>query len=180
LLGDWSDYSLYCRATNLLSRRCSISRPGIEFVTMLCCGNQQRLLLERRRSQDQAARRCERDGQRRHLDPDLTPEYDLTEDDFLDEVVLEIVDQSDAYNKIQIEYLDRANNTTRRSRSLMISTTSSRSALRQQDVQQFHDICDARSPARRRSCGFSGRSSSAISIISTCRWISSGSSRWIM
>jgi hypothetical protein len=79
--------------------------------------------------------------------PNLSPDYDLTEDDFLPgddaPVQLEIVDQSDAYNVVQVEFLDRANQY-----NVAIATADDNANItafgqRKQDSTQYHCIADA-------------------------------------
>lgn len=81
--------------------------------------------------------------------PDLTPVYDLTDDDFLadsssgDPVTLNRSDVADSDNIVQLEYLDRSN-----AYQTAIATARDQSAIdawgqRVADPTQAHDICDA-------------------------------------
>jgi len=79
--------------------------------------------------------------------PNLTPVYDLNDDDFLadsssDPVTLDRSDVADSNNIVQLEYLDRAN-----AYQTAIATARDQSAIdawgqRVADPTQGHDICD--------------------------------------
>lgn len=77
--------------------------------------------------------------------PDLTPVYDLNEDDFLkgSSVVQEIVDQSDAYNNVQVEYLDRSNQYNTAIAPAQDLSNIIEYGRRKEDPQAMHSICDA-------------------------------------
>ncbi|MFZ5658776.1 MAG: phage tail protein [Pseudomonadota bacterium] len=80
--------------------------------------------------------------------PDTTPRYDLTDDDFLpqgsgDPVTCERGSQADAWNQLQVEYLDRA-------ADYNIATVTAKDlanievyGLRPASPEKYHAICDA-------------------------------------
>jgi hypothetical protein len=73
----------------------------------------------------------------------ISPVFDINEDSLLDEVTLEIVDQTDAYNYVQVEYLDRANQYQPAVAVAQDLDNIVTFGLRKRDPEQFHDICDA-------------------------------------
>ena len=86
----------------------------------------------------------------RTFTPDLTPVYDLTEDDFMPQggeggppVTQEIVDQTDAYNIIQVEYLDRAHQYNTAIATAQDLDNIIQYGARKQDPISLHAICDA-------------------------------------
>jgi hypothetical protein len=143
LLGDLSDFSLYCRANNLLLSPVLESQvTGQDFLRRIfdqtnCEPVWSEGVLKVRTYGDANAT-----GNSVTWTADLTPEYDLNEDDFLDEVELEVVDQSDAYNYVQVEYLDRSNQYQPAVAVAQDLDNVMTFGLRKRDPEQFHDICD--------------------------------------
>jgi hypothetical protein len=149
LIGDLSDYSLYCRANNLLLSPVLESQSSAASVLeeWLTATNSAAFwsegVLKIRPYGDAAAT-----GNAVTWTPDLTPAYDLTEDDLVagDDgaaVSIEILDQSDAYNIVQFEFLDRANQY-----NVGIATAQDLDNIvtygpRKQDPTTVHCICDA-------------------------------------
>jgi hypothetical protein len=148
LIGDLSDWSLYCRANNLLLSPVLESQAAANtIITEWCLATNSAPfwsegVLKVRPYGDTAAT-----GNGVTWTPNLTPIYDLTEDDFeasdTGPVVLDIVDQSDAYNIVQLEFLDRANQY-----NVGIATASDLANIfeygaRKQDPTTVHSIVDA-------------------------------------
>jgi len=149
LIGDLSDYSLYCRANNLLlspvlesqSSAASVLEEWLTATNSAAFWSEGQLKI--RPYGDAAAT-----GNGVTWTPDLTPVYDLTEDDLLADddgatVSLEIVDQSDAYNIVQFEFLDRDNQY-----NVGIATAQDLDNIvtygpRKQDPTTVHCICNA-------------------------------------
>lgn len=144
LIGDLSDYSLYCRSNNLLLSPALESQVSAsEFITeVMAATNCEPVwsegVLKVRTYGDAPAT-----GNGVTWTPDLTPAYDLTEDDFVGGVSLEIRDQSDAYNVVQVEFLDRANQY-----NVAIATADDLANVvqfgeRKADPETWRGICDA-------------------------------------
>lgn len=149
LIGDLSDYSLYCRANNLLlspvlesqSSAASILEEWLTATNSAAFWSEG--MLKIRPYGDAAAT-----ANGVTWTPDLTAAYDLTEDDLIvddsgNAVSIEIVDQSDAYNIVQFEFLDRANQY-----NVGIATAQDLDNIvtygrRKQDPTTVHCICDA-------------------------------------
>jgi hypothetical protein len=148
LIGDLSDYSLYCRANNLLLSPVLESQSGAASVMeeWLTATNSAAFwsegVVKIRPYGDAAAT-----GNSVTWTPDLTPAYDLTEDDLVvddsgNAVSIEIVDQSDAYNIVQFEFLDR-----NQQYNVGIATAQDLDNIvtfgrRKQDPTTVHCICD--------------------------------------
>jgi hypothetical protein len=144
LLGDLSDYSLYCRANNLLLSpvldeqvAASDFIKTIMDITHSDCFYSEGVL-KIKPFGDAAAT-----ANGVTWTPDLTPLFDLSEDDFSDEVVLEIADQADACNQVQCEFLDRANEYAPAVAPAQDLDNILTYGARKQDGQQWHYICDA-------------------------------------
>jgi hypothetical protein len=146
-IGNLSDWSLYCRANNLLlspgPRQPAI---GIEFLSEWMTATNSEVVwsegvLKVGSYGDTAAT-----GNSVTWTPNLTPAYDLTEDDFQPvdgkPVKLEIVDQSNAYNIVQVEFLDRANQYNTGIAAAQDLANITQYGRRKQDPTTLHCICD--------------------------------------
>jgi hypothetical protein len=149
LLGNWTEWSTYCRANNLLVSPLLESQvQASAFLNeMTDVTNSAAFwsegLLKIRPYGDRAAT-----GNGVTFTPNLTPCYDLTENDFLSSgngppVTATIVDQSDAFNIVQVEFLDRAHQY-----DIGIATSFDDANIflygsRKQDPTTWHSICDA-------------------------------------
>lgn len=144
LIGDLSDYSTYCRANGLLlSPVLDSQSTGSDFLKRIAGQSNSEFfwsegLLKAKPYGDAAAT-----GNGVTWTPNLTPIFDLDEDDFLSEVSLEIVDQSDAYNSVSIEFLDRSNQYQPAPQPAYDLDNIVTFGLRKRDIEQCHDICDA-------------------------------------
>ena len=81
--------------------------------------------------------------------PNLTPVYDLTDDDFIvsgaqDPLRVERKTNADAYNQIQVEYLDRANDYNIAVAEVKDQANIEQYGLRPKDAVSMHGICDAK------------------------------------
>ncbi|GHH09402.1 hypothetical protein GCM10008023_06040 [Sphingomonas glacialis] len=148
LLGDWSEWSSYCRANNLLISplleaqvQASAHLTEITDLTNSAPFWSEGLLKIRPYGDRPAT------GNGVTFTPNLTPEYDLTEADFIaaegtPAVKIVILDQSDAYNISQVECLDRDH---RYDTAIMTSPDDADIALngpRKADPVTWHSICD--------------------------------------
>ncbi|MGN6817792.1 MAG: phage tail protein [Sphingomonas sp.] len=149
LIGDLSDYSLYCRANNLLlspvlesqSSAASVLQEWLTATNSAAYWSEG--VLKIRPYGDAPAT-----GNGVSWAPNMVPAYDLDEDDLIagDDgapVSIEILDQSDAYNIVQFEFLDRANQY-----NVGIATAQDLDNIvtygpRKQDPTTVHCICDA-------------------------------------
>lgn len=149
LIGDLSDYSRYCRANNLLlspvlesqSSAASILEEWLTATNSAAYWSEGVLKIRPYGDAPATANGVT-------WTPNLTPAYDLDEDDLITgddgaAVSIEIVDQSDAYNIVQFEFLDRANQY-----NVGIATAQDLDNIvtygpRKQDPTTVHSICDA-------------------------------------
>jgi hypothetical protein len=144
LIGDFSDWSLYCRACNLLlSPLLDSSSSGSGFLRRISEQTNSDFFWSEGLLKVKPYGDSVMSANSVSWTPNLTPIYDLTEDDFLREVQLEIINQSDAYNYTQLEYLDRLNQYQPAVATAQDLDNIVNFGLRKQDVEQFHDICDA-------------------------------------
>lgn len=147
LIGDLSDYSLYCRANNLLlspvlDQQVSARDSLTEWMTAT---NAETFwsegVLKIRPYGDTAAT-----GNGVTWTPNLTPIYDLTERDFVpvndQPVAQQISDLSSVYNIVQVEYLDRANQYNTAIASAQAPTDIDLYGTRKGDPVTIHSICD--------------------------------------
>lgn len=151
LIGDLSDYSLFCRASNYLLSPClDQQRPATEIIEeWLKATNSDSVwsdgVIKIKPLGDSAVT-----GNTATWTPNLSPLYDLTDDDLIpssagvDPVKSRIERPSDAYNYLQLEFLDRARE----------YNTNTISAYDQANIEEFgkkkndqpitlHCICDA-------------------------------------
>lgn len=143
LIGDWSDWSNYAKASNLLiSPVVDSSSAGADFLKRLSDQSNTELVWSEGKLKAKPLGDATVTANSVIWVPNLTPIYDLTEDDFLSEVQLEIVDQSDAKNSVQIEYLDRSNQYQPAIMPAQDLDDIITYGLRKSDVVQMHDICE--------------------------------------
>lgn len=144
LIGNLTNYSLYCRSNNLLlSPVIDQQMAGSDFIKQVMAETNSDCfwsegVLKIKPFGDAAAT-----ANSVSFTPDLTPIYDLDEGAFLTEVQLEIVDQSDAYNLVQVEFLDRSNQYQPAIQPADDLDNIITYGLRKQDPQSLHHICDA-------------------------------------
>jgi hypothetical protein len=115
LIGDLDNWSYYARATGLLLSPVEESqRRASEFLLEIAQASNTDLFWSEGLLKATPLGDAPATGNGVTWTPDLTHCYHLSEDDFLADdgeppVVLEIVDQTDAYNIVQVEFRDRAN-----------------------------------------------------------------------
>jgi hypothetical protein len=125
LLGDLSDYSLYCRANNLLLspvldqqiQAAEFLRRVLDETNSDCFWSEGVLKIKPFGDASATANGVT-------WNPDLTPIYDLSDDDFEDEPTIEMIDQSTLTITLRPNSWIVRTNIMRRRRRLMISTTS--------------------------------------------------------
>lgn len=144
LIGDWTDWANYTKAANLLlSPVADSSGAGADFLKRLADQSNTDLYWSEGVLKAKPLGDATVTGNSVTWSPDLTPVYDLTEDDFLGEVQMEIVDQSDAKNYVAVEFLDRANQYQPAPMPAQDLDDIITYGLRKGDVTQMHDICEA-------------------------------------
>lgn len=144
LIGNWDNWSDYTKASDLLvSPVLDSESSGADFLKRLTDASNSEFFWS------EGVLKCKPYGDEEVTGngvtwtPDLTPLYDLTEDDFLGEVRQEIVNQDDAKNYVQVEYLDRANQYQPAIAVAQDLDDIVTFGLRKGDVTSMHDICDA-------------------------------------
>lgn len=144
LIGDWSDWEDYTKAANLLlSPVMDSSTSGADMLKKLTEASNSEFFWSEGVLKCKPYGDAEVTGNGVTWTPDLTPIYDLTEDDFLGEVRQEIVNQDDAKNYVQVEYLDRANQYQPAIAVAQDLDDIITFGLRKGDVTTAHEICDA-------------------------------------
>jgi hypothetical protein len=148
LLGDLTDWSNYCLANNLLlSPVLEEQRSASDILTEWTEATNSAAFWSEGVLKIATFGDASATANGVTWNPNLSPDYDLTEDDFIPDdgapVKLEIVDQSDAYNVVQVEFLDRANQY-----GVAIATADDNANItafgqRKQDPTQYHCIADA-------------------------------------
>jgi hypothetical protein len=148
LLGNWSDYSLYCRANNLLvSPLLEAQVQASAFVKEIVDATNSGIFWS------EGVLKIVPYGDRTATangvtwTPNLTPVYDLTENDFDPNndqpVQVEILDQSDAYNVVQVEFLDRTNQYNVAIAPAFDDANIDLYGVRKKDPVTWHAFCDA-------------------------------------
>ena len=115
LLGDLTRYQDYCLAAGLLvSPVIDNQRSASDFVTEILKATNAACVWSEGVLKFIPYGDAPLAGLGRTYAPDTTPIYALTDDDFVVEkdeapILVDVMDQSDAYNVVQLEYLDRSN-----------------------------------------------------------------------
>lgn len=145
MLGDLSDYGNYCLASGLLlSPVLENQTKASEFIESQVIEPTNSWIfwsegkLKIRPLGDQ-----EITGNGTTWTPDLTPVYDLDESDFLSPPQQEILDKSEAYNRVEVEYLDRANQYNTAIVSAHDLSDIIDQGERKEDTTSIHSICVA-------------------------------------
>jgi hypothetical protein len=139
----FADYSLYCRANNLLlSPVLDQPVPAKDFIKRIMSQTNSDVVWSEGALKIKPFGDAAATGNGVTWTPNLAPVFDLNEDCFLDEVTLEIVNQADAHNLVQVEYLDRANQYQPAIVPASDLDNIVNYGLRKQDPQSFHDICN--------------------------------------
>lgn len=146
-LGDLSDFSDYCLANNkLLSPPYTEQNSGVDVLRqmMLVChaeifesGGQVKVVPYG----DEAAT-----GNGVTWTPDLTPQYDLTDDDYLagdgDPVTVIRKSNADCYNCVKVEYLNKDNEWNPEIAEAKDLADIEANGLREMETKQCHEITD--------------------------------------
>jgi hypothetical protein len=148
LIGDLTDWSHACRANNLLlSPVIDSQRQASDFLSEIMTATNSEAVWSEGQLKIASYGDAPASANGVSWSPDLTPRYDLTEDDLIPDdgkpVKLEIVDQTDAYNMVQVEYLDRANQYNTAIAPAQDLANIVQYGRRKQDPTTLHSICDA-------------------------------------
>jgi hypothetical protein len=143
LLGSLTQYDAYCRAIGLFfSPAYTEQRAAADHMKELTDASNTALVwsegvLKFIPYGDTAAT-----GNGATFTPDTTPVYNLTDNDFLEEVRVSRQANSDAFNRMQVEYLDRSNQYNTALVTVEDQAAIERFGLRPAQVMQAHMICD--------------------------------------
>lgn len=148
-LANWDDYSNYCLAANLLlSPVLQSQTPASEFITDIMNSSNSDVfwsegLVKIKPRGDETIT-----GNGVTWVPDLTPIYELTASDFKEmneqkaQVLMSLVDQTEAFNITQIEYLDRSQQYSPAIATAKDLANITEYGERKEDPRTLHSICD--------------------------------------
>lgn len=149
-LGDTSVYSTYCRAAGIfLSPVYSEQTEAQQNISELLEQTNSAAVFSQGRLKIVPYGDVKLSGNGAAYVPNLTPVYDLTDDDFIvsgaeDPLKVERKTNADAYNQIQVEYLDRANDYNIAVAEVKDQANIEQYGLRPKDAVKMHGICDAK------------------------------------
>lgn len=149
-LADLSQYSTYCIASGLfISPAFSEQRQAREHLQDLMTLSNSALLWSEGRLKIIPYGDESITGNGYTYTPNLTPVYDLTDDDFLvssdgeEPVRIERASPADAFNRVQVEFLNRANQYNIDIADAPDQANIEQFGLRPKDPLKLHAICDA-------------------------------------
>lgn len=148
-LGDLGVYSAYCRANGLfLSPVYSEQAEAHEHISALLEQTNSAGVFSEGRLKIIPYGDAPVSGNGAFYVPDLTPLYDLTDDDFIgggeDPVRAERKTNADAFNQVEVEFLDRANDYNIAVVQAKDQANIEKFGLRPKEAVQIHGICDRR------------------------------------
>jgi possible phage associated protein len=149
-LGDTSVYGVYCRAAGIfLSPVYSEQTEAQQNISELLEQTNSAAVFSQGRLKIVPYGDVKLSGNGAAYVPNLTPIYDLTDDDFIvsgaeDPLKVERKTNADAYNQIQVEYLDRANDYNIAVAEVKDQANIEQYGLRPKDAVKMHGICDAK------------------------------------
>ena len=149
-LGDTSVYGVYCRAAGIfLSPVYSEQTAAQQNISELLEQTNSAAVFSQGRLKIVPYGDVKLSGNGAAYVPNLTPVYDLTDDDFIvsgaeDPLKVERKTNADAYNQIQVEYLDRANDYNIAVAEVKDQANIEQYGLRPKDAVKMHGICDAK------------------------------------
>ena len=146
-MGDTDVYSTYCRALGLfLSPAYSEQSEAQENIAELLTQTNSAAVFSEGRLKIVPYGDAPASGNGAVYAPNLTPLYDLTDDDFIgsgdDPIQVDRKTNADAYNQVQIEYLDRDNDYNIAVAEAKDQANIEKYGLRPQDAVQMHAVCD--------------------------------------
>lgn len=149
-LGDTSVYGVYCRAAGIfLSPVYSEQTEAQQNISELLEQTNSAAVFSQGRLKIVPYGDVKLSGNGAVYVPNLAPVYDLTDDDFIvsgaqDPLRVERKTNADAYNQIQVEYLDRANDYNIAVAEVKDQANIEQYGLRPKDAVKMHGICDAK------------------------------------
>ena len=149
-LGDTSVYGVYCRAAGIfLSPVYSEQTEAQQNISELLEQTNSAAVFSQGRLKIVPYGDVKLSGNGAAYVPNLTPVYDLTDDDFIvsgaeDPLRVERKTNADAYNQIQVEYLDRTNDYNIAVAEVKDQANIEQYGLRPKDAVKMHGICDAK------------------------------------
>lgn len=149
-LGDTSVYGVYCRAAGIfLSPVYSEQTEAQQNISELLEQTNSAAVFSQGRLKIVPYGDVKLSGNGAAYVPNLTPVYDLTDDDFIvsgaeDPLKVERKTNADAYNQIQVEYLDRENDYNIAVAEVKDQANIEQYGLRPKDAVKMHGICDAK------------------------------------
>ena len=149
-MGDTSVYGVYCRAAGIfLSPVYSEQTEAQQNISELLEQTNSAAVFSQGRLKIVPYGDVKLSGNGAAYVPNLTPVYDLTDDDFIvsgaeDPLKVERKTNADAYNQIQVEYLDRANDYNIAVAEVKDQANIEQYGLRPKDAVKMHGICDAK------------------------------------
>lgn len=149
-LGDTSVYGVYCRAAGIfLSPVYNEQTEAQQNISELLEQTNSAAVFSQGRLKIVPYGDVKLSGNGAAYVPNLTPVYDLNDDDFIvsgaeDPLKVERKTNADAYNQIQVEYLDRANDYNIAVAEVKDQANIEQYGLRPKDAVKMHGICDAK------------------------------------
>ena len=148
LLGDLTQYQDYCLAAGLLvSPVIDGQRGASDFVTEILRATNSTCVWSEGVLKFIPYGDTALSGNGKTYTPNLAPAYALDDDDFVVEkdaspLQVDIQDQSDAYNVVQLEYLDRTNQYNMAIALASDAANVAQYGMRRKDADTVHCICD--------------------------------------
>ena len=149
LLGDLTQYQDYCLAAGLLvSPVIDAQRSASEFLTELLRATNSTCVWSEGVLKFIPYGDTALSGHGKTYAPNNTPAYSLGDDDYIpqadgdDPLTIDIQDQSDAYNVIQLEYLDRTNQYNMAIALASDAANVAQYGMRRKGPDTVHCICD--------------------------------------
>lgn len=143
-IGSMTDYGQYCLASDLmLSPLMDTQGSMTDFLGELAIASNTKIFFSEGLLKARPMGDMQITGNGVTWTPDLTPVYDLTEDDFETSPQKSIGDQTQAYNIVQVEYLNRANQYNTAIQTAQDLSNIRQYGRRKMDPVVLHGICDA-------------------------------------
>ena len=147
-LGDLGDYSVWCQAANLLvSPALTEQTQASDFLQQLATATNSQYVWSQNKLRVVPFCDAITGGNDYTYYPDLTPKYDLDDDDYIvegndDPVTCTRNSSADAYNHVQVEFVNRASDYNVEIADARDLADIESKGLRSQDPLQLHMICD--------------------------------------
>ena len=149
LLGSLTQYQNYCLAAGLLvSPVIDAQRSASDFLTELLKATNATCVWSEGLLKFIPYGDTALSGNGKTYSPNVTPVYALTDDHYIVDasgdppLLVDIMDQSDAYNVIQLEYLDRTNKYNMAIALASDAANVAQYGMRRKDPDTVHCICD--------------------------------------